>query len=187
MRTTFYFVRHAESLSNVDPLFKGSDDVLSEAGLKQAQSLALRFKHIRVEKMYTSNIFRAQQTAAEIEKVIAIKPEVYEFLKERSGSFSAELHFTSNEAFEKLKKRLDETKHFLENLSHKHVVVVTHAIFQKSLAAYLMLGDSLTEELLHKIEDILVVENAGVSKLVFNKEKSKWRIMAWNDLADSRC
>lgn len=181
MRIRIYLVRHAEAESNANPLFKG-EDILTEKGSQQTKVLAQRFKDIPVGGIYVSKITRAQLTAKEIGRVVGIEPVTKEFLRERTGSFSNDLKFSHSEKFEDLKQRLIETKSFLENVEHKHVVVMSHAIFLKSLAAYLMLEDALTEELLSKIDDVLVVDNSGVSNLVFNKEKSKWRIMGWNDL-----
>ena len=182
MSTTVYLIRHAESLSNLNPLLSNTPDMLSENGFKQAQSLANRFKDVHIEKIYVSNILRAQQTTQEIEKVTGVQPLVCEFLKEVSGSFSPELQFIHSESFGSLKKRIEEGQNFLENISENYIVIVSHAIFLKSLIAYFMLEENLTEESLAKITGTLVAENTGVSKLVFNKEKSKWRIMFLNDL-----
>lgn len=180
MRITVYLVRHAESRSNVDPLFEGSRDDLTDAGSAQAKALAARFKNADIHAVYTSCILRAQLTASEIGQVVGVTPTELDFIRERKGSFSSDKEYSHGEAFDELKVRLNVTRLFLENLEHRHVVVVSHAIFLKSLAAHLMLGDALTEDALNRIEGTLVAENTGVSKFVFNKEKGKWRIMSWN-------
>ncbi len=180
MRTCVYFIRHGESLSNVDPSFEG-EDILSDVGTRQAELVSSRFKHVKIEGLYHSGILRALKTAEEIQKVTGVEPTLCDFLKERKGSFSEGSDFRYDETFEELKGRLYETKRFLESISYKNVVVIGHAIFLKSFVGYLMLGDQLTEDLLKGVEDTLVAENTGVSKFVFNKEKSKWRIMSWND------
>lgn len=181
MRLTVYLVRHAESHSNIDPLFEGATDSLTDTGSAQAKSLASRFKGSAIDAVYTSGILRAQLTAGEIGKVVGVTPTELDFVGERRGSFSTDGKYSHGESFEDLKTRLTETRLFLENLEHQHVVVVSHAIFLKSLAAHIMLGDSLTEASLDGIERSLVAENTGVSKFVFNKEKQAWRIMSWND------
>lgn len=182
MRKYIYFIRHGECLSNIDPHFSGSEDSLSDKGLEQAISVAKKFKHISVENIYHSGILRAKKTAEEIEKVTGVNPKVKEFFKERRGNFSPDTVFEHVEDFENLKVRLIETKNFLEGLSSKHTVIVSHAIFLKALTAYLVFEDSLTEDLLRKFDDALVVDNTGVLKFMFNEEKKKWRIMSWNDL-----
>lgn len=183
MRKYIYFIRHGECLSNLDPLFSGPEDSLSDDGLKQAISVARRFKHIAVDATYHSGILRGQKTAEEIEKITGIRAEVKEFLKERRGAFSSDGTYGYVEDFAQLKSRLAETRTFLEDLSTKHTVIVSHAIFLKALAAYLIHGDSLNEDLVRNFDDVLIMDNTGVSKCMFNEEKKKWRIMSWNDLA----
>ncbi len=181
MRTRIYLVRHAEAQSNVNPLFKG-EDTLSETGLKQAHLLAQRFKDIPINNIYTSNTLRAELTAQEIGKIKAVHPIGHDFLREQKGTFTPDLTFTSTEVYEDLIKRLTETQSFLETISDKHIVIVSHAIFLKSLLAKIMLGDLLTEDLLLKITNALSIDNTGVTKLMFNKEKSRWHIELLNDL-----
>lgn len=186
MRKYIYLVRHGECLSNVNLLFGGSEDRLSDNGLKQAVLVAERFRDPGINGMYHSGILRTQKTAEEIEKVTGVKSEIKEFLKERRGGFSSDSKYEYTEYFDQLKLRLVEAKLFLENLSAKRAVVVSHAAFLKSLATYLILGDSLSQDLLDKFDDALVLENAGISKCMFNDEKQKWRIMSWNDTGHLR-
>ncbi|MBP6975167.1 MAG: histidine phosphatase family protein [Candidatus Pacebacteria bacterium] len=182
MRKYIYFIRHGECLSNLDPHFSG-EDLLSENGLKQAIFVAKRFKHVAVDAIYHSGILRTQKTAEEIERITDVKSEAKGFLKERRGAFSSEGIYGYVEDFAQLKLRLTETKSFLESLSSKHTVIVSHAIFLKALAAYLTHGDSLSEDLVRNFDVVLIIDNTGVSKCMFNKENGKWRIMSWNDLA----
>jgi broad specificity phosphatase PhoE len=183
MRKYIYLVRHAESQTNIDPHFSGVEDSLTVDGLKQALALAERFKNISVDAIYHSGVLRARKTAEEIEKITGILPEVKEYLKERRGVFSSDSQYQHVEDFTQLKSRLTETRNFLESCEGKHIVVVSHSIFMKALAAYLILGDSLNEEMLKNFDEALVMDNAGVSKCMFNEEKGKWRVMSWNDLA----
>ena len=183
MRKYIYLIRHGECLSNLDPHFSGSEDSLSERGLKEAITVAKRFKDIRVDAIYHSGVLRAQKTAEEIEKITNVRSEAKEFLKERRGDFSSDGTYKYTEEFNQLKSRLAETCSFLEDLQTKHTIVVSHAIFLKTLAAYLVHGSSLTEELVSNFNDVFTIDNAGISKCMFNEEKKKWHIMSWNDLA----
>ncbi len=182
MRKYVYLIRHGESLSNLNPHFNILEDSLSENGLKQAISVAKRFEHITVDAIYHSGIIRAQKTAEEIEKITYITSEAKEFLKERRDLFSPDDRYEHTEDFTQFKSRLAETRTFLENLSSRHTVVVSHAVFLKAFVAYLTHNDSLNEDLVRNFNDILVMDNTGVSKCMFNEEKRKWRIMSWNDL-----
>jgi len=40
MKTNIYFVKHAESESNINPAFNGSVDGLTEKGIKQSKRVA---------------------------------------------------------------------------------------------------------------------------------------------------
>ncbi len=183
MRITVYIVRHAECQSNINPDHDGAEDSLTEKGCAQAIAVADQFKGVSIDVIYTSNILRARQTGQEIERVTGIQPVAYGFLKEVKASPNEKGNWEFHEPYEVLIKRLADTKALLEQVdeSRRHIVVVSHAIFLKALLAYLLIGDSLTPELLAKMQDVLVLENAGISTFVFNSDKNKWRIMGWND------
>ncbi len=170
MRTTIYLVRHAEAQSNISPAFIGEDN-LTDLGLNQSMATADRFKNISIDKIYASDVLRAQLTAQEIAKVTGASVETKEYLKEGKAT----------EDFISLEGRLAQAKELLEHSEDKHIIIVSHAVFLKSLASILLLDNVLTDELLAKMTDVFVVENASVSKFVFNKEKKKWRMMSWND------
>jgi phosphoserine phosphatase len=62
---TIYLVRHGETQANRDGVFRGRGEIpLSAAGLKQAEELREHFAKIRVERVFTSPLRRAAQTAA---------------------------------------------------------------------------------------------------------------------------
>lgn len=207
MRTRVYFIRHAEAQSNANPDFDSSTgalDNLTEKGQIQADALAQKFKDIKVEAIYTSNILRAELTAREVGNVTGLTPEVLPYIREIKGSFPDKYLYMNlpehemleavrkmvhhptwvpsmDETFESFKSRMVELKNFLENTEHKYVVVVSHARFIKAFASYIMLGDLLTEELSAHIALKLTVGNTAVSKLEYNHDKKKWRIDSWND------
>ena len=207
MRTRIYFVRHAEAQSNANPDFDGSTgalDNLTETGQKQADALVSRFKDIKIDAIYASNILRAELTAKEISKATGMEIQTLPYIREIKGSFPDKFLYAGlpqgemiehvrkivhhptwepsmDETFESFKARIVELKNFLENSTHKHVVVVSHARFLKAFASYIMLGELLTEELSAHIALKLTVGNTAVSKLEYNHDKSKWRIETWND------
>ena len=60
----FYLVRHGETEWNSENRMCGRTDVpLSEAGRRQAESLAERLKPIPFEALYSSPLQRARETA----------------------------------------------------------------------------------------------------------------------------
>jgi broad specificity phosphatase PhoE len=158
------------------------EDCLTECGLKQAELVALSLKDIKIEKIFTSKVLRAKITGAKIGEAVNIEPTQLEYLKERRGTHDINLNYVYTESFEYFKMRLEETKSFLESLSsNKHIVVVSHSAFLKGLFSYIMLGDLLTEDSASKIDRVMVVDNASVSKFTYNHEKQKWHSEYLND------
>ncbi len=180
MRTTVYLVRHAEAETNVDPLFKGEIDGLTTSGLEDGKALGSYFKAFRVADVYTSDVLRAKLTATEIGGAIGKEPIVLDFLKERKVTYTNTSEYTHDEPFSDMRSRILEAKHFLENLPQGHFVLVSHAIFLKALLSFLLLGDMTTEEQSKNISDVLILENSSITKCMYNKDKSKWRMESLN-------
>ncbi|WP_408955881.1 alpha-ribazole phosphatase [Natroniella sp. ANB-PHB2] len=65
METEVILVRHGETEWNRELKFQGSQDVeLSVKGKEQAKNLAIRFASKKIDKIYSSNLNRAYQTAS---------------------------------------------------------------------------------------------------------------------------
>ena len=65
MRTDFYFIRHGQTNNNVRKLWQGKDSnaALNERGILQVQNLAEKLDELCIERLYTSHLRRAEQTA----------------------------------------------------------------------------------------------------------------------------
>ena len=62
---TIYLIRHGETQANRDGVFRGRGEVpLSPAGQKQARELQARFASLAVQRVFSSPLQRAAQTAA---------------------------------------------------------------------------------------------------------------------------
>jgi probable phosphoglycerate mutase len=62
---TVYLIRHGETQANRDGVFRGRGEVpLSPAGQKQARELQARFAALGVQRVFSSPLQRAAQTAA---------------------------------------------------------------------------------------------------------------------------
>jgi broad specificity phosphatase PhoE len=71
MSTTFYFVRHGQTDWNIQRRYQGQMDIpLNEIGIEQAKIAAAKLAGQAFDALYCSDLTRAVQTAAEIEKVI---------------------------------------------------------------------------------------------------------------------
>jgi 2,3-bisphosphoglycerate-dependent phosphoglycerate mutase len=83
---TFVFVRHGESVGNVESRWQGqSDYVLTEKGRAQANALAKRWKSERVKfnLIISSPLVRAKETAEIIASALDTKVELDPILMER--------------------------------------------------------------------------------------------------------
>jgi broad specificity phosphatase PhoE len=83
---TFVFLRHGESVGNVEARWQGqSDYVLTEKGRAQAQALAKRWKSesVKFNLIITSPLVRAKETAEIIASALDAKLELDPILMER--------------------------------------------------------------------------------------------------------
>lgn len=65
--TEIYFVRHGQSVANVEHFFAGNTDTeLSPLGITQAEKTAEYFRNIHIDKIYASPLIRAWNTGKAI-------------------------------------------------------------------------------------------------------------------------
>jgi broad specificity phosphatase PhoE len=83
---TLWLVRHGESTWNTLGLTQGHNDQaeLTTLGLRQAEQVAKRFAGIAVRAIYSSDLRRAQQTAAPLAAAIGLPVVLDARLRERS-------------------------------------------------------------------------------------------------------
>lgn len=76
---TIYFVRHGQSQANVDGVYAGqSDSPLTQKGKEQAQSAGDMAKKLKIEKIFSSDLQRAYDTACIIADNLDIDHEKIE-------------------------------------------------------------------------------------------------------------
>jgi broad specificity phosphatase PhoE len=80
------FVRHGESIANVQRRFSGSafKDPLTDKGVEQAHATARNLSGLVIERIYSSPILRAQQTAQILAESLHAPLEIAEALREYS-------------------------------------------------------------------------------------------------------
>lgn len=154
---TIYLVRHGETQANREGIFRGRGEVpLSPAGLKQAGELRAYFSGLKVERVFSSPLKRAAETAAicfpgqaiELQellnnldlgrwagrkkKEIALEePEPWRRWREEPEKMS----FPGGESLAAMKAR---TRHFNRLLAAAHeecIAVVSHRSVLKALLA----------------------------------------------------
>lgn len=198
-----YFVRHAESDANVNPQAR-SLNPLTENGLQQAQTVANRFKHIRIERLIQTSKMRSRQTAEAISAVLNIQAEENDLFIERVGEFEAMFEhkhlphaelteamkkklnkehwdYSKQELFEDLLDRVKKATEYLENVPEERIAVVTHGAFLKVFIAYIMFKDALTEELAVTFMDHIASSNTGITLCKSYTGTQRWRLLTWND------
>lgn len=83
---TIYLIRHGQTKSNLEKRFQGHiDSPLNEVGLNQAKKIANYSQKLKIDKIYSSDLSRAYNTANEIAKLK--KLEVIKNKNLREGFF----------------------------------------------------------------------------------------------------
>lgn len=205
-----YLVRHGESEGNAGILRQGPTSPLSKNGEKQIESVAERFKRISIDKIIASPHVRAKRTAEAINKILNGSIEFSDLLIERKTPSSLfgkhkddpicleadeqtyshfhdiEWRHSDEENFADLKKRVIKLFEYLDKLEEKNILLVTHGVFMKMIAAYTIIGSDLTSQEYWNFYIKLDTSNTGITVLKqaqYKNEKIRWNILTWNDHA----
>ena len=141
-------VRHGETIENISKICQGQKigGTLTKEGIQQAKKLALRLKDEKIDKIYSSDLKRAKDTAKEIIKYHPkTEVEYTPALRERNwgiyeckkgeeitkaiGRKTDESNFTpeKGESYAEMRKRISK---FINNLikkeHNKTILLVTH-------------------------------------------------------------
>lgn len=82
--TTFYIIRHGETDWNKEKKIQGHIDIpLNKTGELQAKEAAKKFRHIKFDLAFSSDLLRAKRTAEIIAQEHALEVETTERLRER--------------------------------------------------------------------------------------------------------
>lgn len=83
MSCTLYFIRHGQSIGNLNGIFLGHTDLdLSPLGYTQAKMTAEFLKNIHIDKVYSSDLLRAYNTCSEYLKLTGMTAEKRTQLRE---------------------------------------------------------------------------------------------------------
>jgi 2,3-bisphosphoglycerate-dependent phosphoglycerate mutase len=200
-----YFVRHGVTEANERDAFQTFETPLSDKGLTQARFVAQRFATIPVERIITSTMLRAKETAHEISVVAHCaveesplfhellrptvirgrerdEPEVQAVYKEILASFAdPSKRHSDEENFFDAKTRSLKALRFLEERPEQELAVVTHGTILKMLITTTLHGSEATPEEFARLDYFLHPSNTGITKCVLTKHG--WRLWTWNDLA----
>ncbi len=206
-----YFVRHGETILNAKGIRQGSEGALTQKGRDQALATAKKFpkKRGKPQVMIVSPFERTKETADIIESELHIgKIEYNDLLKERrnpseiighsrdeiavrrivdlidNGFHDDNLRYSDEENFTDLRDRAKQLLKYLSRRREKRIMAVTHSIFLKMIACYVLLGDKLNASEYNKLSYLNPIDNAGLTIMTCTKRflrKPKWKMLVWND------
>ncbi len=222
-RKIFYMIRHGESLLNAQHIRQGAEGSLSEKGKKQAEDTGKRLSHTKFDVILVSPYIRTKETAEIISKQLKKVPrkplEYVDLLVERrnpseiigqSGDdfyiskiidqidksyHSDDFRYSDEENFLDLKARAKKLLEYLERRSEHKFLIVTHSIFLKMVAAYLIHKDSLDSKKYNLLSFTNSSNNASITVCEYNSGwlgdgwlgrhfypiEKRWKLIAWDD------
>lgn len=163
----FYFVRHAESVNNVqgggDSRVGSDGDRLSEKGEAQAHTVGQRLKDENIGKIISSQMRRARETSESIGQTLGVSteeyPDIHEYqqgerwyAKDRKPSDAfqdwmpkhddRDYHPKGAESFNQITNRVRSMMGMLEQEpTGKNILIVTHGNFLRFFLAEVLLLD----------------------------------------------
>jgi len=145
------FLRHGEGIDDVEDRYGGWGDLsLSDKGRKQAEESIEKIKKLNIDKILSSPLKRAFETAEIVGKGLNLKVEKWLYLKERNtyGLMGGErkkeikkkypeLDFAyenkdwvpGSESYEDLNKRLKIMINKIQEFKERRILAVTHGKF----------------------------------------------------------
>ena len=204
-----FLIRHGESRLNALKIYQHFDTGLSQAGLRQAKSVAARFKHVKIRIIFCSEYTRATQTARIMSRATGTKiihtkllnewrfpsemrgtrygnPNAVRILKERAKHINdPEWHYSDEENVFDLKKRVERFLRQLKKTKQETVMLVTHEHVIRMIMALSVFGRSLDGNGFHRIQRFLYTENTGITELEVDG-KGAWRLITFNDYTHLR-
>lgn len=209
MSKTIYLVRHGESEHNAGEIWKEGDALLTERGRAQARLVGERCAQLDIDCIVASNLIRAKDTASIINERVG-KPIEYndsfserrhhsDFVGKRKDDPEVrrmerylfdKLHIpgfrhSDEENADDLVARTKEALKYLERHDKDNILVVTHSMFSRALAACVIFGDAVTGHEIARCMRVFAFANTGISILRFdpNDKLNEWRLIVWNDHA----
>lgn len=207
-----YFVRHGQTILNAKGIRQGAEGSLTEKGREQAFVTAKKFptKKGKPQVILVSPFQRTLETAEIISKELDIRRvKVVDLLKERrnpseiighsrdeiavrrivdlidNGFHDDNLRYSDEENFTDLRERARKLLRFLSHRREQRIIAVTHSIFLKMIACYVLLGDKLTASEYNKLSYLNPIENAGLTIMTCTSHflrRPKWKLLVWNDI-----
>jgi broad specificity phosphatase PhoE len=184
-----HFIRHGESVSNAAPgrdLADADGDQLTELGKRQAALAAEHLGELRIDRLWSSPLRRAQQTAEPIAAALGLEVEVHDDLQElREGDahyalsgeeqrlerWSARMAASPDdptaappggESFADMFARVERLKALLLEHREHRILAVTHGLLLRFFFVHSFLEDAFTPAQVGRLWQLRTV-NCGLS------------------------
>lgn len=217
----FYMIRHGESVLNSQHIRQGREGGLSDLGKIQAAKTGERLSKINFDAVLVSPYQRTMETAEIIAKSLKLnkpleflemlierknpteivnqsaeRPEIKQIIDIIDKSFHEDdYRFSDEENFTDLKERAKFVLDYLSRRPEQKILVVTHSIFLKMIAAVITEGDKLTAKKYNLMSFLNssnnasiticeyeeVPDNSGFLSWLLSKKKGVWKMLAWDD------
>lgn len=202
-----YLVRHGETDANAMNRVQGFAEPLSAIGRKQAMTLAERCTHLTFDALIASDMARTKETADFISKKTShkiileplfreiIRPTMFEGIDRNSDEYQTFLaneithlddpgwNYFEGEMFTAISKQALDALTDLEKRPEERLVVISHGIFIRCLAATVLTQKNLTTAMWRHLSQTLQMHNTGITILKYDVEKNDWVLRTWNDHA----
>lgn len=207
-----YFVRHGQSVANINELEQGPEEPLSDLGREQAAFVAKRFSDIPVTRVIASTYARASETGEIIASALSLPLERSDLFVERrppseligkpgdgpeyqaarriweeKRAADPDYRYSDEETFAEQKARAKTALEHLIEENADHAVVVTHGGFLKMLVSFMVFGEDVTYREFVSMFNTLKTKNTGITLAEYKDDANPfhggWNILAWNDHA----
>lgn len=193
-----FLVRHGRQCSKLCNV----DVMLSDTGRKQAQLLAKRLTSYHLEKIYSSELIRAKETAEILNEQLHLPFEVLSdiqeinfggftgktdeeiraqygrFCKERSMHREDIAYPEGGECGAEVARRVMPQLYSLCKEKEKRIAIITHGGVIRSVCA-----EILHTEQRHKLKFALDMENTSLTHLIYDEERDFFVLERFNDFA----
>ncbi len=198
-----YLVRHGQTIDAQNNRYQNFDSELSDRGIKDAQTAGGILKKYKIQKIISSPLVRAKQTAELINKALNV-PLVYnEYLVEEKRPTEVEktdknskasmrimkeiadkysdlnFRYSDEDNFLILKDRGVSLKKYLEEIPKVDTAIVSSGVILKMLISLLIFGESLDPKKFLSISNLFRTDNCGISILQLDFDNT-WTLKSWN-------
>ncbi|MFA6190516.1 MAG: histidine phosphatase family protein [Candidatus Staskawiczbacteria bacterium] len=123
LNNKYYLLRHGQAVSNAKHIVscwpEKFNNPLTKKGIQKIESVAKKFKNKKIDLIFVSPLFRTQQTAGIVAKVVKIKPKTDKRLRELEfGIFNGGPVKDFMEYFKSKKERVNKPAPKGENYNH---------------------------------------------------------------------